>query len=73
MGAEKLKNAKESLNRFETVVKEQVNRAMADERKQSAIVKRELDELKRKYSMLQEENADLNIKRANLEDKLKDA
>ena len=33
-GAEKLNNAKESLNRFEALVKQQVDRAMDKERKQ---------------------------------------
>jgi hypothetical protein len=42
-GIEQLQNAKESLNRFEALVKQQVDRAMEKERKQLAEAKKSLE------------------------------
>lgn len=54
-GAEKLNNAKESLNRFEALVKQQVDRAMDKERKTHIAVLSERDELQQRNKVLQEE------------------
>jgi len=53
-GAEKLRNAKESLSRFEALVKQSVDRAMAEERKANAGVRAREAELQQKVTMLEE-------------------
>ena len=54
-GAEKLNNAKESLNRFEALVKQQVDRAMDKERKLHLQVVREKADLEQRLKLVQEE------------------
>lgn len=51
-GAEKLNNAKESLNRFEALVKQQVDRAMDKERKQHSQIEVDRDALKDRLALL---------------------
>ena len=54
-GAEQLQNAKESLNRFEALVKQQVDRAQEKERKQFADTKKKLETSEKTVKMKQEE------------------
>jgi len=46
-GFEQINNAKESLGRYESLVKEQVDRAMAKERKEHEQVRADNDHLKK--------------------------
>ena len=54
-GADQLQNAKESLNRFEALVKQQVDRAQEKERKQFADTKKKLETSEKTVKMKQEE------------------
>jgi Ca2+-binding EF-hand superfamily protein len=63
-GAERLNNAKESLNRFEALVKQQVDRATDKERKQHETVRAEKDRLEARLKLVEAERDDA---RANYE------
>ena len=51
-GTEKLKNAKESIGRFDALVKAQVERAMAAERKEKVLIERKLEKSESDNEML---------------------
>ena len=63
-GVEKLNNAKESLNRFEALVKQQVDRAMEKERQVHSKVQIEKDALEQRLKIKEDErmSADQKIK-----------
>jgi len=65
-GVESLTNAKESLNRFEALVKQQVERAMEKERQQHHKVQEQLKTLERKYKLVEDEKAAAVLKNEEL-------
>ena len=69
-GVEKLNNAKDSLNRFEALVKQQVDRAMDKERKQHQQVVAEKDALEQRRRLIEDEKNAAQRKVKELEGKV---
>lgn len=69
-GAEKLNNAKESLNRFEALVKQQVDRAMDKERKQHQQVQGDKDALELRLKLIEDEKNTAQAKVKGLNEKI---
>ena len=65
-GVESLTNAKENLNRFEALVKQQVERAMEKERIQHHKTLEELKALQRRHKLVEDEKAALTLKSEDL-------
>lgn len=70
-GAEKLSHAKESLSRFEALVKQQVDRAMEKERKQHRELQAEAAKLEEKLERTEEEKAQALAKWRSLDEKFR--
>lgn len=71
-GAEKLKNAKESMSRFDALVKAQVERAMAAERKEYSLLQKKMQEKDTELDMLRQAKEHQEQKVRELQDQLDD-
>jgi hypothetical protein len=71
-GTEKLTNAKDSLNRYEALIKQQVDKAMARERAEHNKTVIEKEALQKRINALENENTELNNKNKNLAEKIRD-
>ena len=65
-GVESLTSAKESLNRFEALVKQQVERAMEKERQIHSKTVDQLKNLERKYKLIEDEKTAAVLKNEEL-------
>ena len=69
-GVESLTNAKESLNRFEALVKQQVGRAMEKERQQHQKVQEQLRQLQDRFKLVEDEKTAAVLKNEELQKKI---
>ena len=71
-GTERLTNAKDSLNRYEALIKQQVDKAMARERADHNKTVVEKEALQKRIKALENENTELTNKNRGLSEKIRD-